>query len=354
MNILFTNSAKEYGGNERWLITAANALLEKGHNIFFAGRNDLLHEKLSDDIPKYIMPFKHEFDKKTSSQIIKLIKSNNIELLFPTKRKENYLLGSIGKKLNLPVVFRLGIFRPIRKIDLPQRYVYKNMSNKIIVNAKIIKDYLLDDKVAESEKIEVVYNGYKFDTLKGYIPLPNIAKDKFVFASAGRLAPQKGYDFLLKAVNILKEKSDKFVLLIAGDGPDKKEYEEFIQTNNISENVVLLGHIENVRSLFAQSNCVVIPSRAEGIPNTLMEAWSEKRAVIASNAAGIPEAVDNQKNGILVDLNEEQIASVMLKLLENPNLCDEYGIEGYNKLNSDFTMEKMIERLEQIFYSIVD
>lgn len=353
MNILFTNSAKQYGGNERWLCTTANALSELGHKIFFAGRNQLLHDKLNKEIQIFNMPFKHELDKKTSSEIIKVINEKNINLLFPTKRKENYLLGKIGKRLNLPVVFRLGIYRHIKKIDLPQRFVYRQMPDKIIVNAKAIKDYLVEDKVADSSKIEVLYNGYTFNDEVSPYPIHK-SEGKLLIATAGRLAAQKGYDLLLEAVNILKTKRQDFEIVIAGDGGARGVYEQYIKENGLENHVTLLGHIDNVRGLFDRADFVIIPSRSEGIPNTLFEAWSLRKPVLAANSSGIPEAINHNENGYLFELSPNEIAKAIDEAITSQEKFGDFGLAGYDTLVEKFTLDKMLTKLLQIFEELIE
>lgn len=351
MNILFTNSAQKFGGIEKWLCTTANALSELGHKIFFAGKNELIYDKLNKEIQIYKIPFKHGFDNKTSNEIIKIVNEKNIDLLFPTKRKEQYILGKIGKKLNIPVVFRLGIYRHIKKIDIPQRFVFKNMPDKIIVNSKAIKNFLIDDNVADPEKIEVVYNGYTFESEVKPYPLDK-PSDKFIIATAGNLESDKGFDLLLEAVNILKEKRQDFELVIAGEGSELHEYEQYIKKNNLQSYVTLLGQIENVRGLFDKADFVVIPSKSEGIPNTLFEAWSLRKPVLATNSAGLSEAIINNENGHLFDFEPQAMANSLNKALTNNEEFGDYGVAGYDTLMDQFTLDKMLTRLLNILENV--
>ncbi len=353
LNILFLNSAKSWGGNERWLASAANGLADRGHNVFLAYRTEIFKGRIYDSVRMIKLPFKHEFDLKTRKAIRPLIKEQSIDLLLPTKRKEYFIAGQIGKSMKIPVIFRMGILRSFPGWDLPQRYVYRYLPTAVIVNANIIMESLVHEEIMPAERINVIYNGYEFpDDIEEYAL--NMPKNKFIFASAGRLTRQKGFDLLLKAASILKLKDRKFHLIIAGEGSERAKCEHFVSNNFLREDVTFTGEIENVSGLFARSDAVVIPSRSEGIPNVLFEAWNAKKPVIASNAAGIPEAVKDGANGLLVSLNPEDIATAMEYIMNNSTAAAKIGDNGYDTLKTKFSLKNMLDQIEELFVKTVN
>lgn len=352
--ILFFNSSKEWGGNETWTVRACNALRERGHKVALSVRTDIFDGKLHPDIEIIKLAYRHEADMATYFSLAKFARKFKPDVFFPTKRKEYFIAGLLGRLLGVKVVIRLGIMRNISKSDLPQRFVYSGMPDKIVVNAQKIKDDLIEQRLVSDDKVHVIYNGYNFKEEVQKVELPAGLEGKFIFSSAGRLAPQKGYDILLKAARMVRGKSDNFAVVIAGEGSFRKEYENFINSNELQNHIILLGQIENVRGLFAASDAVLIPSRNEGIPNTLMEAWSVKKPVIAADAAGIPEAIESGRNGLLIELTEENLAKQMRILINTPELCTEYGNKGFQTLITKFTTDKMVRELEAIFDELVN
>lgn len=352
LSILFLNSAKSWGGNERWMCSAANGLAERGWDVHVAIRTDIFDNKFHKNVKIYKLSFSSELSISTYKDLAAIIKEHEIDILLPTKRKEYFIAGIIAKFLSLPVVFRLGITRTISKHKFAERFVYKFLPSKILVNAKNIKDLLVSDRLSKDEKIIHIYNGYSFDDDFEPFYLDNTDK-VFTFASAGRLAAQKGFDILLESINILKnENIDNFKILIAGDGSERDDYISYINNKDI-KNVELIGEISNVRGFFACSDAVLIPSRNEGVPNTLFEAWSVKKAVIASDAAGIPEVIENKHNGLICKLNPQDLANSIKFALANQELINSWGLNGYNKLHRDFTIDKMLDRLEEELKKLV-
>lgn len=352
MNILFLNSARYWGGNELWTATAANELSRRGHSVAIAARSDIFYGKVGEKIDILRFPFLNELDFHTANLLKLNIKKRGVELLLPTKRKEYFIAGRIGRRMNLPVVFRLGITRNISKLDIAQRYVYSKLPTAVIVNCKAIRDELAANGVVAPDKIKVVYNGYDFPENPGE-PDAKIKTDKFVFAAAGRLTAQKGFDILLEAAKILKSQKMKFYVYIAGDGAERDVYTKYIRENKLENRVFLLGGIENVRAFFEKAGCVVIPSRSEGIPNALFEAWSVKKPVVASDVSGLPEIVETYFNGVSVPPVAEEIAQSMAFIMENPENAALFGERGYELLNSKFRRKDSFDKFESILHDVL-
>lgn len=354
MKILILNSAKSWGGNELWSKTLANGLADKGHSVFFAARTDIFDDRLSDKVELVKFPFRNEMCIRTHRGIRKLIKTNDIQILLPTKRKEYFIAGYTGRRFNLPVCFRLGIKRRIPIWDFPQRFVYQKLPDGIIVNAHIIKDILVSTKIIKEEKIRVIYNGYDFPEQPKPFDEYEIKKDKFVFATAGRLSQQKGYDILLRTVKKLKNKNDNFYVYLAGSGSEEDLYKHFVHDYNLEDTVFFTGYLQNVRGFFSQADAVVIPSRNEGIPNALFEAWSVKKPVISSNADGLPEVMRSYENGIMTPLRINQLSQAMEYIINNPETAKEFGEKGHNTLNNEFTLDVMLSRAEKYLTELIN
>lgn len=345
MNILFVNSAKSWGGNELWSTNAANGLAGRGHQIHFASRNHLFDEKLNSEIKIIRFRFSGDVDFSTAAALNSYINRNKIDVVIATKRREYFICAVAAKLAKTPIVFRLGIQRTISKYDLPQKFVLGKLPDAVIVNAAVVKSGLAECSIIDDDKIKLIYNGYQFPETVNKMHIDN-PSNKFIFASAGRLTAQKGYDVLLEAVKILRAERNDFICVIAGEGNQADEYKQFTIDNKIEDSVQFLGHINNSRELFAACDSALIPSRSEGVPNALFEAWSVGKPVAASNSSGIPEVVVNGKDGLMCSLIPGELAAVMKKMIDNPEAAAEMGRNGKIKTETVFSMDKMINSLE--------
>jgi glycosyltransferase involved in cell wall biosynthesis len=122
-----------------------------------------------------------------------------------------------------------------------------------------------------------------------------------ILLAVGRLHPVKDHGFLVRACSQLKDRGVRFLCLIAGDGPQRRSLEKLIRDLHLQEEVWLLGHVSRQRlnAYYAICDLVVLTSRSEGIPLTLMEAMAHGRTVLAPAITGIPELIAEGKTGFL-------------------------------------------------------
>ena len=353
MNFVVLNSSKNWGGNERWLTTAVNGLAERGHTINLIIRKNVSHwKKIHPSINLIEAPFTNELSIKTKSIIKELIDSKT-DILLSTKRKDYILAAQIKYSNQITHIMRLGISRPILKRDFIQRYVLSHMVDGIIVNAKALKSELLKydfiHKNIHINKIKCIYNGYVLSSSKKEQNINKVSS--FCIRSAGRLTTHKGYDMLLKSLKNLRE---DFYLEIAGDGPEYSALNSMIKKNNLQKKCKLVGDMKNTIDFFAGADLIVIPSRSEGIPNTLFEAWSVKKPVIATNVGGVSEVVDHKKDGLICEPSVDSIYATISDYIKKQDDYNRLGESGYKKLNDSFSMDRMIDNLENYFDIFID
>lgn len=138
----------------------------------------------------------------------------------------------------------------------------------------------------------------------------------FRIACVGRLHAVKNHDFLLLACRTLKESGMDFECKIAGEGKEREKLEHLIRALNLEQHVKLLGHVgrADLPSLYAQTDVVVLTSRSEGVPVTLMEAMAMERVVVAPNITGVPELVIHGQTGFLYRPNSIEDFVVQLNI----------------------------------------
>lgn len=166
----------------------------------------------------------------------------------------------------------------------------------------------------------------------------------------GRLAAVKGLPILLDAV----AKVEGATLNIAGDGPDRGMLEERAQLLGLSNRVKFLGYQtqQQVRELLKRTDVCVLSSFAEGVPVVLMEAMAAGVPVMATCIAGIPELVHDEHNGLLVSPGDANSAAhAIRRLLEDPNLRNQFAAAGREKIEREFNIHKEAEWLATILTS---
>src|SRR5947207_6605785 len=160
------------------------------------------------------------------------------------------------------------------------------------------RNYILDHYAIAPDKVAVHRVGID---LNRWPPVRAQASSMFTLVSAGRLHPIKNQAFLVLACNSLRNAGVHFRCLIAGEGGEREKLQSLIDEFGLGEEVHLLGHASGVQlaRLYSEADVVVLTSRSEGIPVTLMEAMSMERVVLAPAITGIPELVTSGETGLL-------------------------------------------------------
>lgn len=159
----------------------------------------------------------------------------------------------------------------------------------------------------------------------------------------GRLAPVKGLPVLFEALATLGKDIPDWHLTIVGDGSMRMKLEDLASKLNLAANITFAGYQSQdaVADILSDTDILVLPSFAEGVPVVLMEAMAARTAVIATQVGGVPELVENQKSGILVAPgNAPKLAKAIGDLLVAPEVAKAMGEIGRQKVLAEFTLEK--------------
>ncbi len=185
---------------------------------------------------------------------------------------------------------------------------------------------------------------------------------KLIILTVARLTKHKGQDHLLKSLpKILKAIPNAHYLMV-GDGPDKEYLENLaFHQLNLREKVTFAGAIsnENVAACYHECDVFAMISRqyensVEGFGIAFLEAGYAGKAVVGGDSGGIPDAVERDKMGILVNPNDlDEIALAIIDLLQNKNKRTEYGKNGRNRVLKGFTWEKVAKTYANLFNKIL-
>jgi len=164
-------------------------------------------------------------------------------------------------------------------------------------------------------KIEVVHCGLE-RAFHEVASVPVAAERRLV--CVGRLCEQKGQLLLIEAAHLLSERGHQFELVLAGDGEMRPAIEAAIVLYALGDKVRITGWIssDQVRAELLAARAMVLPSFAEGLPVVIMEAMALRRPVLTTYVAGIPELVEDGRNGWLFPAGSvEELAAVMANCL---------------------------------------
>jgi glycosyltransferase involved in cell wall biosynthesis len=199
-------------------------------------------------------------------------------------------------------------------------------------------------------KVRVIPNGVSIPEVQRYsIDLPS-AEHAILFV--GRLERVKGIDILLKAFASL---SLPAILLLAGDGSQRSELEELALALGISDRIKFLGFQADVQQLMASVDCVVLPSRWEGLPMVALEAMALGVPVVAAEVGGLAEVIEHLVTGWLVPPEDPQaLARTLREVLFNKRQSCYVGQNARQRIIESYSVEVMVQKTLNVYSEVLN
>jgi glycosyltransferase involved in cell wall biosynthesis len=204
-----------------------------------------------------------------------------------------------------------------------------------------------------AEKIEVIPPGIELP-----IELPNaglraqararwgFSNEDFVIGHAGAFTREKGQDVALEAALLLAPRLPHARMLLAGDGPERRD-----QMVGIA---ILPGFLDDLTEFYAALDVFIMPSRSEGWGLTALEAMANGLAVIATDAGGLPELVEQGKTGWLVPSDSPPaLAEAIEAAASDPTRRCEYGRNGRLRA-AQFSIQRTVELTEHFYAGLLE
>lgn len=210
----------------------------------------------------------------------------------------------------------------------------------------------------KKEKLEII--PFAVDT-NYFKPNNNPKKnDIFQILGVGYLIERKGFEYLIKAVKEVVDRGRNVQLIIVGSGPLEGRLREMIKKLKLEGNAEIKSNVsdEKLLELYNTSDTFVLPSvvdsqgNTEGLGVVLLEAMACKLPVIGSNVGGIPDIIQNNITGILVqEKSSSELSKAIIMLMDDDGLRNDLALKGYKITKEQFSWEKVAEDYIKIYKS---
>lgn len=256
--------------------------------------------------------------------------------------------GLAGRRAGLPVIWHVRI----ADRDLLLDRLLAVLARAIIVNSRAVArrfDWT-------PYKVRCIPNGVDLvrvtprpasSALRTSLGLPEGAR---VIASVGRFVAFKGYDHLLEAARLVHQAAPDVHWLLVGDGELRGELESYCRRLGLEPQVHFTGWRGDVPDLLALCDVFVLPSLGEPFGRVLIEAMAMARAVVATDAGGVPEIVIHGETGLLVPpAQPKPLAEAVLGLLEDPARAACLGAAGRRRAEGSFSLTRHVAAVEALY-----
>ena len=206
----------------------------------------------------------------------------------------------------------------------------------------------------KSSQLVSIANGVEVDDIG--VKCTYTATDTIQFLFVGRLAPAKGLEILLEAFKWLVTtfEASPCRLTIIGKGSLMSELESLAEQWDITRYVDLPGEVPNVTDYLSQADIFVLPSRAEGISNALLEAMAAGLPCITTDVPGNNTVIQHKQNGLLVEVdNPIELAKAMLRLVDSEQLRCQLGQAARHTVEDTFSISTTANQYIRLYNRLI-
>ncbi len=312
---------------------------------------------------KYVNNFINK--RRVYKKVIDLVKQYNINvILCGNFRPYSEIACKVSKKFKVPYYIFFHGNDIIRSSKRMQKYLLKkiqygyvlNNSRGFITNSNYVMD-LIPARYKKDKSLLVLNPGVSktFENLEIKKPFDN--PDVFRFLTVGRLAKRKGVDTVIKCLSLLRKNDYKVHYDVIGRG-GQEFFENTAKKYNVDDMVTFHGFVsqDELMNFYSDMDAFLMISNftensieLEGFGIVYLEANAFGKPVIASYSGGIPDAVEDNKSGLLVKdpFNVEELFQKIKYLCDNKDKSQEMGLYGYNRVNSRFKYSDVVCRLTE-------
>ncbi len=300
------------------------------------------------------------FQKK----LLAFLKEEKPDLIYANNFFSVKLSADTANFLKIPLIWHKHIIIDKTHNSYMARQIrhFSKMVRKIICVSKAVRDSLAALGVDEN-KLITVHNGIEIKDFKGRSQIQKIRKkygfkDNFMAGSVGFLRSNKGFDILIKAAALIKEKNKDIKFLIIGKGEDndvKTEHElkKLAEYLGLSDTLVFTGY-QDKQAYLPAFDAFILPSPAEPFGLVTIEAMAQGLPVIAFNAGGTKEIIKNNYNGFLADnINESSLAEKILEVYTKRNKLLKIKKNAVKTVREKFTLENQVKEISRIINGVL-
>lgn len=262
---------------------------------------------------------------------------------------------TLSRKLKIPCVYTihgngLNAIKDMYGSGLKSSFIYfieNYLHTKIKYSHEITVDSSLLKWKNVNKEISVIPNGVdivKYDSVK------SVKSNKFKSIFVGRLHPQKGLRYLIKAVSLIKNKLKNEEFHIIGKGEEENFLKDLAEELGVSKFFKFRGAIygEDLIKEYKSAHLFILPSLYEGQPLTLLEAWAAKLPVIVTDVGGNKDFVNKGNGYILKSKNSLKLSRIILSAIRNKNLS-KLGLNGYELVKANYTWDKVADKTFDVY-----
>jgi phosphatidylinositol alpha-1,6-mannosyltransferase len=356
VKVLLVDLETEWRGGQNQALLLLNGLRERGHEAeLVAAAGSALGERAGSAGVRVHFVARGLFGLPAAQKVRALLRGGRFDLVHANEAHAVTAawLAQWGKSSRVSFVISRRVGYPIGKSSLAQaRY---RAAARIIANSKWVAEQAAASG-APREKISVVYEGadiparFTNEQRKRARARYGIGQSTPLLGCVGVLLPDKGQEWLIRALAEVKKVFSGAKLLLAGDGPCRARLESLARDLHLEDDVILAGFVKDVETVYAALDVFLLPSFFEALNNSLLAAMAYEIPSIAFNKGALGEIIEHEKSALLVSgPDPPEISTAVIRILRDHDLAMNLGRAGRARVEQDFPTDKMVEGVIRVY-----
>jgi len=306
-------------------------------------------------------------DMVSAIKLFRLLKRERPHIVHTHTAKAGAIGRIVAKMAGVPIIlhtFHGHVFHSYfgswkTRFFLLMERLLAHFTDRIITVTDEQRREILSYKVGSPRKVVSVPLGLELERFleceKGKIKRElHIDDHTKMVGIVARLVPVKNHLCFLRSASIVLERCKNVKFLIVGDGELRELLEMEVCNLGLQNDVIFLGFRRDLEHIYADLDVVVLSSLNEGLPVAIIEAMAAGKPVVCTKVGGVPDLVEDGKNGFLVPSDDHiAMADAIVKILDDPHLAEKMGSEGRKKVYPAYTKERLIKDMENLYEELL-
>ena len=362
--VLLLISSEGYYGVENMIVNLASGLSALGCRPILAVFRDsrACHTEIADHarsrgLTVELVPCSGRFDLRAVACLRSLIRSHQVDVIHSHGYKANLYAFAAAALSPARLVATchnwLGTSWSMRGYAALDRLCLRFFDCITFVSERVSRT--LRNSGIPARKLHKIPNGVDIERFDAASTLqPTALNDECLIGFVGRLVPEKGGVILLQAARTVLTQRPQTKFVLVGDGPARQSLQSLAADFGISDQVTFAGARNDMPAVYASFDLLVLPSLCEAMPMCVLEAMAAGKAVIATTVGSVPEVVDPEQTGILVEPgNVDSLAKALLRLIDSPRDRRRMGANGRIRATQHFSATAMSKTYLELYQRVV-
>lgn len=361
--VLHIHGSSKFGGDSVLILELGRAARERGFEVDVLATDPRFQDAVRgeglglvdlDAIRREIRPL---WDLRGLARLTRFLSGSPYTLVHTHTTKPGVVGTLAARRAAIPAVmhtvhlfpFHEETGRVVTAAYVGAERIAARWCDRIVTVSEFQRDWALRVGIGSPTKVISIPNGVPTERAQPKRSREDVRAelgvgDGFMLLSTGRLAEQKGLEYLIRAAALLRSDLPEAKIVLAGDGPLREKLSRLVSDLRLEETVSVLGHRSDVGDLLAASDLVVLPSLWEGLSISLLEAMAAGKPVVTTSIGSNREVTNDGETAALVPPKDpESLAEAIRSLATDRSRLEELGSRGQQVQRERYALPRMLD-----------